>query len=139
MVFKKYIYFWENCEINEYVRDAELKSRQKTQPKEFFPSPKFWKNELSNLTELSSGEELDKNHANRIQWGRFLVTEPIFKWLRELDQNLFQGQFSIISNFQPNFFADTTPLKLIIPLCLILWQWQNNPVFHCYKSIKMNF
>jgi hypothetical protein len=39
------------------------------------------------------------------------VAEPTFKNLRELDQNFFQGQFSIISNFQPNFLLDTTPLK----------------------------
>jgi hypothetical protein len=39
------------------------------------------------------------------------VAEPTFKNLRELDQNFFQGQFSIISNFQPNFLLDTTPLN----------------------------
>ena len=39
------------------------------------------------------------------------MAEPTFKNLRELDQNFFQGQFSIISNFQPNFLLDTTPLN----------------------------
>ena len=64
------------------------------------------------------------------------MAEPTFKNLRELDQNFFQGQFSIISNFQPNFLLDTTPLSTHQIFLIVI---RISPPYLAEKSVVRKF